>query len=132
LLARVAADTAHRRWTTIFMDRPNDDAEDWIGNLKAAAALLDTERWLVVPPVLNSSSGSPDAVAAIIATVQSALLGDPFFTGHSFDAAAQAAYATALNDDATRIGGTDWTHFNATGQAIQSTHIKSWLDAQGW
>ena len=52
LLARVAADRTQRRWTTIFMDRPNDTGETWIVNLKAAATLLHTDRWFVVPPVL--------------------------------------------------------------------------------
>lgn len=133
MLARVQADTDHRGWTTIFMDRPNSNAEgDWIANMKAAAALLGTSQWLVVPPVLNSPSGQPDTTGTIIGTIQATLLSDPFFAGHTFGASEQAAYIAEMNDDATRQGGGDWTHFNDAGQALQAARIKTTLDALGW
>lgn len=132
MLARVAAATAHRRWTTIFVDRPKWDTEPWIENLKAAAALLNTARWLVLPPVTDSPSGQPDSLATSIADIQAELLADPFFAGHTLDAAAQAAYIAAMDDDAMRVGGTDFTHFSAAGQALQASTIRAFLDARGW
>lgn len=134
MLARVAADTDHRRWTTLFMDRPNtgESSATWLGNMKAAAALLETNRWLVVPPVLNSPSGLPDSSATAIGEIQAALLSDPDFLGHTFDASEQAAYISEMADDATRVGGGDWVHFNTTGQNLQAARIKITLDALGW
>lgn len=134
MLARVSADSDHRGWTTIFMDRPNtgETSTDWLANMKAAAALLQTSRWLVVPPVLNSPSGQPDASGTAIGEIQAALLSDPDFAGHSLDASEQAAYITEMNDDATRVGAGDWTHFNDAGQTLQAARIKTTLDAMGW
>ena len=133
MLARAQADTTHRAWTTVFMDRPNSIIEnDWIDNIKAAVAHLRTDRWLVVPPVMNSPSGLPDGVDGKITEVQGVLLSDPFFAGHTFDAALQASYIGTLNDDAMRVGSGDWTHFNTTGQNVQYTCVKAFLDAQGW
>ncbi|MBN9308380.1 hypothetical protein [Devosia sp.] len=134
MLAAVAADSAHRQWTTIFMDRPNtgEPGATWLANVKAAAGRLGTNRWLVVPPVLNSPGGLPDSSATAIAEIQSGLLADPFFAGHTFDAGQQAAYAGALDDDATRVGGGDFVHFGNAGQAIQASAIKAFLDGRGW
>jgi hypothetical protein len=135
MLARVQADTDHRQWTTIFMDRPNtgESSIAWLANVKAAVSYLGTQRWFVVPPVINSPSGQPDTGSgAAIGEIQSALLSDPFWTGHTFDGAQQAAYIATMNDDATRVGSGDWTHFNNTGQAAQATAIKAALDALGW
>jgi hypothetical protein len=134
MLAGVAADTDHRRWTTIFMDRPNtgESSTTWIANMKAAAGCCQGGRWLVVPPVLNSSSGLPDSSATAIGEIQSALLGDPFFSGHTFDTGQQADYAAAMASDATRVGSGDFVHFNNAGQAIQAAAIKAFLDGQGW
>jgi hypothetical protein len=130
MLTRAEADTTHRGWTTIYVDRPNSNDEDWINNIKSAAGLLTTNRWFVLPPVLNSPSGQPDSVATIIGQIQSTLLSDPFFSGHTLDASAQATYIAAMNDDTTRDSG--FIHFSAVGQNIQYTTIKAFLDAQGW
>jgi len=100
--------------------------------MKAAAGYLQTGRWLVVPPVLNSSSGLPDSAATAIGEIQSALLSDPFFTGHTFDAGQQAAYVAATSNDATRVGSGDFVHFSDAGQAIQASAIRAFLDGQGW
>lgn len=132
ILANVAADNEfYREWTTIFMDRPNtgEDPAQWIANYKAAVAYLLTARWFIMPPAQDSPSGTS---AINIATVQASLLSDPFFAGHTFDSATQAAYLAEANDDATRSGTGDWTHFNDTGQGIQATYIKAFFDGAGW
>lgn len=131
MLARVLADTDHRQWTTIFMDRPNtgETSTEWLANLKTAVGHLQTSRWLVVPPVQNSPGGPPNTSAAAIGEVQAALLGDPFFAGHTFDAGQQASYIAALDTDEVR---TDGLHFSNSGQAIQAAAIRAFLDARGW
>lgn len=132
MLARVKGDLTHRDWTTIFMDRPNsgESAEDWIANMKAAVALVDTDRWLVVPPVIDSPAGQPSRLNAAIQGVQAALLRDGFFAGHTFDGPTQAAYAAALDDDALR--DENGLHFVDGGQVIQEEYIRAFLDAAGW
>lgn len=133
MLARVVADSDHRKWTTIFMDRPNtgETSAVWLANMKNAANLLRTDRWFVVPPVLNSPSGQPSDSDTAINEIQAALLSDPFFAGRTLNAVDQAAYVVAMNDDATRVTG-DWIHFNDAGQALQASTIKAALDALGW
>jgi hypothetical protein len=131
-LALVEADTAHRKWTTIVMDRPNtgESAETWIANVKSMVAHLKTDRWLVVPPVLNSEiAGGDDSETAILG-VQTALLSDGSFEGHTFDEATQAAYASDLDDDELR--DENGLHFNDDGQAVQAGYIEDWLKAQDW
>jgi hypothetical protein len=134
MLGRVRADSNHRTWTTIFNDRPNtgEASATWLANIKAAVGYLRTNRWLVMPPVVNSPSGLPDNSAVAIGEIQAALLGDPFFAGHTFGATQQAAYATAVNVDSTRVGAGDFTHFSNAGQAIQAAHIRAFLDEKGW
>jgi len=134
LLARVTADAEfYRRWTTIFMDRPNtgETPAAWAANLKAAVALLRTDRWFVMPPAQDSVSTLNPGIANI-AEVQALLLSDSFFAGHTFDAAAQASYLAAVTADTTRVGGTDFIHFSDAGQAIQAAHIKPFFDLAGW
>lgn len=134
LLAKVVADSDHRQWTTIFMDLPNtgETFDYWMSNINAAVALLGTNRWYVHPPAQNSPSGTPLNGAAVVTAIQQALLSDPFFAGHTLAAAEQASYLTAVNDDATRSGSGDFTHFNAAGQAIQAAAIRAFLDGRGW
>lgn len=128
MLARVAADTSvYRRWTTIFMDRPNtgESSSTWVANIKAAVAYLSTTRWFVMPPVQDV----PDTSIANIAEVQALLLSDPFFTGHTLDASDQATYIAAMSDGATRSDG---IHDSDAGAVIRADTIKAWLDAKGW
>jgi hypothetical protein len=128
MLARVAADTSvYRRWTTIFMDRPNtgESSATWVANMKAAVALISTSRWFVMPPVQDV----PDTSIANIAEVQALLLSDPFFSGHTLDATDQATYITAMSDGATRSDG---THDSDAGAVVRANTIKAWLDAKGW
>jgi hypothetical protein len=100
--------------------------------VRAPVAYLETDRWLVVPPVLNSPGAGGDNSATAIGAIQTTLLSDPFFSGHTFGADAQAEYAADLNDDATRVGSGDFTHFSNDGQAIQAAAIKAFFDALGW
>lgn len=130
MLVRVQADTTHRAWTTIFMDRPNSNAEDWITNVKAAVALLSTSRWFVMPPAVSIGAGLPDGSATLIGTIQSTLLSDPFFAGHTLDASAQSTYLTAAADPANRDSG--GVHFSIAGQAMQSTTLQTAFTALGW
>ncbi len=131
MVSRVTEDTDHRTWTTIFMDRPNtgETSTEWLENVKEAAELLETNRWLVVPPVVNSPSAGGDSSSVAIEEVQAALLTDPYFTGHTFETAQQAEYLADLSGDATRSDG---VHFNNAGQAIQAEHIRSFSDSAGW
>lgn len=131
MLARVAADTDHREWTTIFMDLPNtgEDASTYIQNVKDSVAYLDTDRWFVMPPAQNSPGGTPLNSSSTVATIQSALLSDSFFSGHTFSSTTQAAYLADVNDDDMR---SDYTHFNAAGAAVQASYIKDFLDLMGW
>jgi len=130
MLARIEADTAHRRWTTIFVDRPNSNAETWVANIKAAVGLLATDRWLVLPPVISVGAGLPDGSGTLIGTIQSILLSDPFFAGHTLDATAQAAYLAAAADPANKDAG--GVHFSIAGQAMQAAAVRAFLDARGW
>jgi hypothetical protein len=131
MLAHVEADTDHLNWTTIFMDRPNtaEDVGLWASNIKQATSFLKTNRWFVVPPVLNSPMAVPDNSEARLLETQDLLLSDPFFFGHTFDADEQEAYSEALIDDSMRSDG---VHFNTAGQAEQAAHIKNWLNSKGW
>jgi len=127
MLAHVEADAEHRNWPTVFMDRPNtgETSAEWIANMKAAAALLRTSRWLVFPPAQNA----PDTAVTNIAEVQALLLSDPFFAGHTLDATDQAAYLAAVDDANTRSDG---VHFNDQGQFIQSLFVRAFFAQQGW
>jgi hypothetical protein len=132
MLARVKENLAHRDQTTIFMDRPNtaESAETWKANMKAAVALLSTDHWLVVPPVVDSPAGQPSDMNDAIRAVQTELLHDDFFAGHTFDADTLASYAAALDRDDLRDD--KGLHFNDGGQAIQASYIESWLSARDW
>lgn len=130
LFARVQADTTHRGWTTIFMDRPNSDAEDWITNIKASVALLTTDRWFVMPPAVSIGAALPDGSATLIGTIQATLLSDPFFTGHTLDASDQSTYLTACADPSNKDGG--GLHFSIAGQAMQATTLQTAFTALGW
>jgi hypothetical protein len=127
MLARVAADTAHRTWPTVFMDLPNtgETAATWIANMKAAAGYLPHNRWMVMPPCQDA----PGTTRANVTEVQAALLSDPFFVGHTLDATDQAAYIAALSTSDTRSDG---IHFNDLGQAIQCLFVSAFFSQQGW
>lgn len=131
---RLLADTSHRCWTTIIMDRPNtgETASSCIAAIKAATGNLQTDRWLVMPPVddVPGMPGYPvNTSGPAITAIQQALLSDPFFAGHTLDATAQAAYLTALVDESKRSDG---IHFNDAGQAVQAAAVRAFMDAQGW
>jgi hypothetical protein len=127
MLGIVQADTAHRNWPTIFMDRPNtgEDAATWIANMKAAGALLRTSQWMVFPPAQDAPSTSIQNIA----DVQAALLTDPVLSAHTLDSTDQAAYLAAVNDSTTRSDG---THFNDKGQAIQTHFARAFFVQKGW
>jgi len=128
MLARVAADTSvYRDWTTIFMDRPNtgESSTDWIANIKAAVAYLQTERWYVHPPVQDV----PDTSITNISEVQAALLSDPFFDGHTLGAGKLEAYITEMSDGATR---SDTVHDSDAGAVIRAVYIKAFMDDANW
>lgn len=132
MLARAQADTTHRNWTTILVDRPNagETAAGWIANVKATAATLTTSRWFVMTPATDSPGGGAGFDTALIQAVQALLLSDPAFSGHSLGATAQANYLAAVNDDTKR--GADFIHFNTVGQASQHTYIQAFLTSAGW
>lgn len=124
-LARVVADTDHKYWTTISMDRPNtgETSATWLANQKAIIA--DRGGYvLIVPPVQDAPSTS----IANISEAQAGLLSDPDFADYTFDATMQAAYIAAMNNAATRSDG---THFNDLGQSLQSFFISAWLLQKG-
>lgn len=124
-LARVVADTAHKYWTTISMDRPNtgETSADWLANQKAIIANRGGYV-LIVPPCQDAPSTS----IANISEAQAGLLSDPDFADYTFDATMQAAYIAAMNNAATRSDG---THFNDLGQSLQTFFISAWLLQKG-
>jgi hypothetical protein len=126
-LGLMQADTSHRNWPTIIMDRPNtgETAATWVSNVKAMVALLRTDQWMVFPPAQDAPSTSIQNIS----DVQAALLSDAFFDGHTLDATDQAAYLAAVDDSTTRSDG---LHFNDKGQAIQTHFARAFFVQAGW
>lgn len=128
MLARVLASADfYRDWPTIFMDRPNtgENVALWISNMKAAVAHLRTDKWYVHPPVQNV----PDTSISNIASVQTELLSDSFFTGHTLSSSEQLSYISAMNDPSTRSDG---VHDSDAGAVVRADTIKAWADGAGW
>lgn len=132
MLARVLADTDHRRNILILHDRPNtgeaiDGAGGWVENHKEAAA-----HWLgpviIVPPLQDEMGASIDNIT----DARARLLSDPVLSPLTFSSDLQAAFTTAMSPN----GGAatlrpDTVHPNDAGNVVLYQFINAHMQMRG-
>jgi|GEM_PF-3539927 len=128
MAARLIADTSHRGWTAILMDRINGDetAQGWLATMAQAIGTLRTARILIYPQIpradgSEASGAVRDKIDAINAGIRERWPNNtlPDWTD----------LIAALSDPDTR---TDGLHRNNAGQALEAAAISAFLAGKGW
>jgi len=129
LVKSVEADTEHRDWTVVFYDRRNagESAEEWMEQIAAAIALLQTDRFLIMPQVPVSGGREDGLTLPVLLEINELVRAT--YPDNSFDADTEAEFLARLDDDATRA---DRIHRNDAGQQIEAEFIGAWLNERGW
>lgn len=125
----VLADTKRRGWITVFYDRRNtgETADNYLAQLALATGHLTTGRFLIMPQVPMADGTEDPAYQAVLDDINGRLL--VTYPGNTFDATTRDAFLAELAPGSTRSDG---LHRNDTGQAIEESYIRTWLDGKGW